>query len=198
MILAGIDEAGRGCCLGPMVVACLWLQHDQVPLLRELGARDSKKLSPPRREALFRAFAEHGLRFSARFAFPEEIDRENLNRLHFKKVAALVREAGADATFVDAPVPPRGLARYKRELAQATGRKVYPLNKADERIPVVAAASIVAKVVRDRMMTYLKASFGDFGSGYPSDPATVAWLVDHRETAEKRKVLRTKWNLKTA
>ena len=198
MIIAGIDEAGRGCCLGPMVVACLWLPHERAPLLRELGARDSKRLSPARREALFRAFADQGLRFSARFAFPEEIDRENLNRLHFRKVIALVCEAGADAAFVDAPVPPRGLARYQQDLAHATGRRVYPLNKADERIPVVAAASIVAKVVRDRMIAYLKTSLGDFGSGYPSDTATVAWLADHRGTAVERKVLRTKWNLKTA
>jgi ribonuclease HII len=198
MIVAGIDEAGRGCCLGPMVVACLWMEHGRVSLLRELGARDSKKLTPDRREALFRAFADHGLLFSARFAFPDEIDRENLNRLHFKKVVSLVREAGARATFVDAPVPPRGLARYRRELAQATGRRVYPLNRADERIPVVAGASIVAKVVRDRMIAYLKASMGDFGSGYPSDPATVAWLAVNRAAAVERKVLRTKWNLKTA
>jgi ribonuclease HII len=198
MIIAGIDEAGRGCCLGPMVVACLWLEHGRVPLLRELGVRDSKQVAPARREALFRALAGRGFRFAVRFAFPEEIDRENLNRLHFRKTAELVAEAGADVAFVDAPVPPRGLPKYRRELAQATGRKVYPLNRADERVPVVAAASIVAKVVRDRMTAYLKATVGDFGSGYPSDPRTVAWLAEHREAAVARKLLRTKWNLKTA
>jgi ribonuclease HII len=181
-----------------MVVACLWLERERMPLLRELRVKDSKQLAPARREALFRAFAAAGLRFSVQFAFPGEIDAENLNRLHFRKVVALVREAAAGVTFVDAPVPPRGLPKYKRELAHATGRKVFPLNKADERIPVVAAASIVAKVVRDRMMAYLKASLGDFGSGYPSDPATVRWLAAHRATAIDRKVLRTKWNLKTA
>lgn len=181
-----------------MVVACLWIERERYGLLAAIGVRDSKKLSPARREGLFRALASEGVPFAVQFAFPEEIDRENLNRLHFRKVAALVREAGAGVTFVDAPVPPRGLARYKRELAHATGRKVFPLNKADERIPVVAAASIVAKVVRDRMMAYLRASLGDFGSGYPSDPGTVAWLAAHRATAIERKVLRTKWNLKTA
>lgn len=181
-----------------MVVACLWLEREQMPLLRELGVKDSKKLTPARRETLFRAFAVAGLRFSALFAFPEEIDRENLNRLHFRKVIALVREAAAGVTFVDAPVPPRGLSKYRRELAFATGRKVYPLNHADDRILVVGAASIVAKVVRDRMMAYHRVMLGDFGSGYPSDPSTVAWLSRNRRTAEERKVLRTKWNLKTA
>jgi ribonuclease HII len=198
MIIAGIDEAGRGCCLGPMVVACLWLDHGTVPLLRELGVRDSKRVAPVRRTVLFQTLAERGFRFAARFAFPEEIDRENLNRLHFRKTAELIAEADADVTFVDAPVPPRGLPKYRRELFQATGRKVYPLNRADERIPVVAAASIVAKVVRDQMTAYLKATVGDFGSGYPSDPRTAAWLAVHRDAAVVRKLLRTKWNLKTA
>ncbi len=181
-----------------MVVACVWLERERLPLLGELGARDSKQLSPARREAVFGALMGAGMGCAVRFATPEEIDRENLNRLHFKKVVSLIGESGAGVTFVDAPVPPRGLDKYRRELAQATGRKVYPLNRADERIPVVAAASVVAKVVRDRMIAYLRASLGDFGSGYPSDPATRAWLSAHREAAVERKVLRTKWNLARA
>jgi ribonuclease HII len=72
------------------------------------------------------------------------------------------------------------------------------IKQGDARSSSIAAASIMAKVVRDRMIAYLRASLGDFGSGYPSDPATRAWLSAHREAAVERKVLRTKWNLARA
>ena len=197
MLHAGIDEAGRGCCIGPMVVACLAAPRECFAWLRELGVKDSKMLTPGRRRELFDAFVQHSLDFSVQFASPAEIDGENLNRLHFNRVVRLIAQTHADVYFVDAPVPPAGLRKYRKELQGITGRKVYPLNRADERIPVVAAASIVAKVVRDRSIEYLRAAYGEFGSGYPSDPVTRAWLKENIHFAKQKKVLREKWRLKT-
>lgn len=197
MLHAGIDEAGRGCCIGPMVVACLAMPKERFAWLREIGVKDSKLLTPARRRELFDAFIACGLDFSVQFAAPAEIDAMNLNRLHFDRVVRLIARTRADVYFLDAPVPPAGLRKYRRELQGITGRKVYPLNRADERIPVVAAASIVAKVVRDRSIEYLRAAYGDFGSGYPSDPVTVAWLKENIQFAKQKKMLREKWRLTT-
>jgi len=154
-------------------------------------------LTPGRRQELFEALVESGLDFAVQFASPAEIDKQNLNRLHFDRVVRLIAETKADVYFLDAPVPPAGLRKYRMELQGMTGRKVYPLNKADERIPVVAAASIVAKVVRDRAISYLKVVVGEFGSGYPSDPLTRAWLRENMHLARQKKVLREKWRLTT-
>ena len=196
MIIAGIDEAGRGCCIGPMVVACMTISRERLPRLTALGVKDSKVLTPLRREELFHRFASEKMEFAVQFVTPAEIDRENLNRLHFDRVIRLIARLPADIYFVDAPVPPGGLKKYKRELQGITGRKVYPMNKADALIPIVAAASIIAKVVRDKTIAYLNAAYGNFGSGYPSDPATIAWLRSNKILARRKKVLREKWNLK--
>jgi ribonuclease HII len=180
-----------------MVVACVAAPRERLFWLKEIGVKDSKLLTPGRRRELFDALIGDGLDFSVQFATPAEIDAVNLNRLHFDRVVRLIAQTHADVYFVDAPVPPAGLRKYRKELQGITGRKVYPLNKADERIPVVAAASIVAKVVRDRSIEYLRAAYGEFGSGYPSDPVTRAWLKENLQFAKQKKVLREKWRLKT-
>jgi len=198
MIIAGIDEAGRGCCMGSMVVACVALPKERQAWLKARGVRDSKLLTPRRRKELFDILLGEGTAFAVQFVTPMEIDRENLNHLHADCAVRLIGRMPADLYFLDAPVPPRGLRAYGTMLRTQTGRKVYPLNKADVRIPVVAAASIIAKVVRDRMIAYLKTAYGDFGSGYPSDPATIAWLKSHDALARRKRVLREKWNLQTA
>ena len=180
-----------------MVVACVAAPRERLCWLREIGVKDSKLLSPARRRELFDAFIECGLDFSVQFAAPAEIDAVNLNRLHFDRVVRLIAQTRADVYFLDAPVPPGGLRKYRRELQGITGRRVYPLNRADERIPVVAAASIVAKVVRDRSIEYLRAAYGNFGSGYPADPVTRRWLRENLQFAKQKKVLREKWRLRT-
>jgi len=179
-----------------MVVACLAIPKERLSWLKSLGVKDSKCLTPGRRKELFDIFAHEGVEFAVQFATPAQIDRENLNRLHFDRVVRLIAQMSADVYFLDAPVPPGGLRKYKRELQGITGRKVYPMNKADALIPVVSAASIVAKVVRDRAVAYLRTAYGEFGSGYPSDPVTQAWLKNNMQLAKQKRVLREKWRLK--
>jgi ribonuclease HII len=99
-----------------------------------------------------------------------------LNYLETIHMARVIDLLGVDEVFVDAPdVNP---ARFKSELEELLSSKprIVAEHKADVNYAVVSAASIVAKVERDRDVAELRALHGDFGSGYPSDPDTIAFL----------------------
>ncbi len=174
MVVAGIDEAGRGPVIGPMVIAIVAGQEEA---LRSLGVKDSKTLSRPARERIYGLILKAATCVNYVVIEPHIIDtwveRHKLNELEAENIAKLIELCEADVYYVDSPDPKP--SRFELKLAGATGRKVLALHKA-ERIPAVAAASIVAKVVRDKLIDVLKAHMGDFGSGYPSDPKTLSAL----------------------
>ena len=166
----GADEAGRGALVVPMVIAAF---EGQPP--REV--RDSKLLSPKRRMALF----PHVLRAGAvriRIIPNAIIDRHNLNEIEARVFASLVPEG-----IVDSPEPPETFMRRLRRYGSVASPRIH----ADRDYKEVAAASIVAKVVRDKLLDEIKAQTGLMGSGYPSDPLT-------RETWKKAMpFVRKKW-----
>lgn len=175
--LLGLDEAGRGSVLGPLVVGGFCVREDCVDQLVELGVRDSKLLSPSRREKLFHALGPLGRRYWTALP-PARIDAHvrghRLNALEAQAFGGLVRRARPELTLVDAcDVDAR---RFGREVARHAGvdvDRVDARHKADRDLPVVAAASIVAKVQRDRAMDRLsRGSPWALGSGYPADPVT--------------------------
>ena len=181
-MIGGIDEAGRGPVIGPMVIAIVVGESDD---MIKIGVRDSKRLSPGAREAVY----EKILRVAACVNYvviePAEIDayvsRGMLNALELKYTAQLINLCPAEYYYVDSPdVNPK---RYESGLVFATGKRVIALHKG-EAVPQVAAASIVAKVVRDRLIQLLKKEVGDFGSGYPSDPRTLQRLREGRMPSE--------------
>lgn len=178
-MLAGVDEAGRGPVLGPLVVACVAID-DEAPL-RALGVKDSKKLAPAKREELAPLIREVAHRVEVRVVPADELNRrmprENLNKIEVKAFAELLArveatEAVVDACDVDA-------ARFGANVARLlpTPCVVRSEHEADDRHAVVAAASVVAKVERDRLMAEISARYGGCGSGYASDPATKAFLA---------------------
>jgi ribonuclease HII len=176
----GLDEAGRGSVLGPLVVGGFLCDGESASRLRALGVRDSKQLSPARREELYVGLGSVGRRFSVELA-PSEIDRavrrHGLNRLEAEAFAGLIRRARparveADACDVRAD-------RFAREIAGLAGfaGPVDARHRADAELPVVGAASIVAKVRRDAALRRLAERLGEeLGSGYPSDARTIAHL----------------------
>ncbi len=183
----GLDEAGRGSVLGPLVVGA-YLADEKVPdeLLRELGVKDSKLLRPAARESLYGELRTRGKAVAFR-AEPALIDRYvgkgRYNGLELEMMARLVvrlspREVFADACDVDA-------ARFARELERRTAARgwrgtIVARHKADRDLPIVGAASIVAKVVRDRAIARLQSeSVRRLGSGYPSDPLTREFVRRH-------------------
>lgn len=210
MSFAGVEEAGRGPVIGPMVMAILWTKSNET--LRAVGARDSKLLRPQQREQVYRELQrlkrEQRIGFTSIQLTPEEIDTavmsadDNLNRLEARTTARLIerivkRERIARA-ILDSPQ--RSTDKYVALVTEeliARGVKAPKLQaevKADLNHVVVGAASIIAKVERDRAIKKLHAEVGvDFGSGYPSDPATQRFLRAHYATGRVTHLFRKSW-----
>jgi ribonuclease HII len=180
-VICGVDEAGKGAVLGPLVVAAVACRSEEEA--GAVGARDSKTLSPIRREEIYAEILAR-FRIATRMLSPEKIDARptlSLNtciaRLHAEVVAELAPDlAILDACDVDAK-------RYRRTVAGFLPKpcRLVSEHEADRTHPVVGAASIVAKVLRDRAIAGLARKHGEIGSGYPSDPVTIAWLRDYLE-----------------
>lgn len=184
-LIAGIDEAGRGPVLGPLVIACVWATAADIQRLEGAGVRDSKKLSPSRREYLAHVIERMGLATKVVPISASLIDKlmrqgTNLNQIEFKymveaaKGGPLAHEIIIDAVDVK---PDRFAAKFQVEFPDV---KVTAEHKADDNHTVVAAASIVAKTTRDRMVEEITETVGqNIGSGYPGDKVTRAFLTDH-------------------
>ncbi|MEN3047709.1 MAG: ribonuclease HII [Candidatus Caldarchaeales archaeon] len=193
-LVAGVDEAGRGSVLGPMVIALLAVEEERIRELRRMGVRDSKSLTPRRRELLFGALKERGAVIRVKVLEPEIIDRSarssggtGLNALELSAMRELIEEVRPRVVYVDSPY---GDTRRARELmGRVEGVEVRFELRADARFAVVAAASIVAKVTRDRAVRAL----GDFGSGYPSDPKTRRHLRALAATGNFPGYVRRSW-----
>jgi len=189
MKICGIDEAGRGSVIGPMVIAGVVIEAERVDELSELGVRDSKLLSSSGREKMFRSIIGIVDAWRAIVLQAREVDSETrrnrgegINRLEARVFADLINFLKPEVVYID--LPSRNLSEFEEYLRMNLD-KFYELVlefKADEKYPVVSAASIIAKVVRDREIERLHGILGDFGSGYPSDPKTRKFL---RESAEK-------------
>lgn len=157
--LAGVDEVGRGCLAGPVVVAAVILPRD-LPLS---GVRDSKQLSAKAREAAFELVRESAIAWSAWAVSPAEIDRRNVLAASLWGMERVVRRLRPAPDFVlvdgnELPWELRGRARA--------------VVKGDSRSQCIAAASIVAKVLRDRVMRVWDRHYPGYGFsehvGYPT------------------------------
>jgi len=184
MLVAGVDEAGKGPVLGPLVVACVVMDEHALHELERLGVRDSKRLSARRRARLADRIKEmadvHILALS-----PREIDamreRTTMNWVMVHCFSDVLVRARADVAYVDAAdVSEERFAERVMHclLERGCPTRVIALHRADVHIPVVSAASIVAKVHRDTAIGELTRTYGKIGSGYPSDPSTISFLRD--------------------
>lgn len=192
MRILGLDEAGRGSVLGPLVVGgFLWEAPDGCGLrdvaaqqpLRDIGADDSKGIRPLRRQEIRLALEPLGSGLLHLVRAPA-IDQANLNRLEEQAFVALILQTRPHRVYLDAPCHPRGIARLQQRLVSAVARGGHDVRewvvepKADSTWPVVGAASIFAKTTRDAEMRALCEQHGeDLGSGYPSDPASRRWIA---------------------
>ena len=178
MKICGVDDAGRGSMIGPMVIAGISIEKKNIPKLRKLGVRDSKKLSPKKRELLYKEIINivddyHVIRIP-----PKTIDKyvfeHNLNHLEAKKMAAVITHLKSEISYVDSCDV--NATRFGREISDLSNKsKVRSYHYADSRFVVVSAASIIAKVSRDRSIARLNKNY-QFGSGYPSDKKSVNFI----------------------
>lgn len=185
MKVCGIDEAGRGPLIGPLVMAGVMVEEENRELLKKLEVKDSKLLTKKRREDLFDKIKDISEYFIL-IVEPEEIDAAlnnpdlNLNKLEGLKIAEIINNLNPDKAIVDAPST--NIESFKEYLIQFLDNKEVDLtleHKADEKYEVCSAASILAKVVRDREIETIHDKHGDCGSGYPSDPKTKEFLKEN-------------------
>ncbi len=179
--IAGIDEAGRGAVLGPMVIAGVSVIGEDERKLRDIGVKDSKLLSPSARKRLYRTIEEIARDIIVLKISPCKIDDYNrkgvnLNRLEAMKMAEILDCLEPSKGIVDAPES--NTERFRETLGKMIKGKteIVSENRADVKYPVVSAASIIAKVERDRSIDSLRKRFGVRGSGYPSDERTISWM----------------------
>jgi ribonuclease HII len=181
--VVGIDEAGRGSVLGPLVVGAFCYDDGRSEELAATGVRDSKQLSPRRREEIRARLDALGdcrcVPLPPR-TIDTYVERGGLNELELETFAALVREFRPDVAYVDAcDVNAVRFGERLRARSRWTGR-VVSRHRADSELLVVGAASIVAKVARDAEIAALRATTDEeIGSGYPSDPETRACVERH-------------------
>ena len=177
-MICGVDEAGRGPVLGPMVVAAVAIEDDAP--LRHMQVRDSKRLTPARRDELAAKITET-CRVEFRVISHEEIDargtKTSLNELEAVAFASLIDRLKADVVYVDACDVNEEHFRQMVSGKLSYRPRMVCEHKADDRYPIVSAASIIAKTNRDRIVSEMQAEIGqEIGSGYSSDPTTITFL----------------------
>jgi ribonuclease HII len=179
-VICGVDEAGKGSVLGPMVVAGISVSSEE--RLSDLRVKDSKLLSPKERERLYVQIRKR-CKVATVTINAQEIDairtEMTMNACVARAHAQVITKLSPSCAYVDACDV--NCFRYA-EMVKAHLSPVCEIvseHHADEKFMVVSAASIVAKVVRDREITKLAKTYGEIGSGYPSDPVTIRWLTGY-------------------
>jgi len=195
MQVCGVDEAGRGSMLGPLVVAGITISRSKINLLKKLGVRDSKKLSPVARNRLYKKIIEvvddyHVIRISPRI-IDKSVSNHSLNHLEAKYMAKIISKLSPSTAFVDSCDV--NSKRFGKEISKLTSNtKIRSYHHADSKFITVSAASILAKVSRDRAITRLSKKH-DIGSGYPSDPKTKVFVKKSIRRNQNLTFLRKSW-----
>jgi ribonuclease HII len=184
--LCGIDEAGRGPVIGPLVTAGVVIDPADEAKLKKLGVKDSKLLLPKKREELFDKILEIVKRHEIVVLSPQDIDAAlidpdtNLNWLEADTTAELINKLKPEKAIVDCPS--NNIQEYSDYIRKKLNVdcELVAEHKADLNHLVVGAASILAKVTRDRAIEEIKKKVGqDIGSGYPADPVTKAFISEN-------------------
>ena len=184
MDILGIDEAGRGSVLGPMVIAGVIVPEKMDKVLETMGVKDSKRLTPNRRTILSRKlkkmFEYEIVVISAREIDELRASGVNLNEIEKNAMESIILKLKPEKAIVDA-VDVKA-QRFQDNLCKDTGFDVIAEHKADDKYIEVSAASIIAKAERDAQIQEINKEFiksGGIGSGYPSDPTTKKFLTNY-------------------
>ena len=178
-MICGVDEAGKGPVIGPLVVAAVMVKN--LKFIDDLGVKDSKILSPTRRKELAKKIKEE-FDYVVEIIDPKVIDeytfKKKLNQLNREAFERVISKLNPDIAYVDAADvnEHRFGILIKQGLTNSRDTDIISMHKADAKISVVAAASILAKETRELEIKKLKDKIGDFGSGYPSDERTIKFL----------------------
>jgi len=192
-LAAGVDDAGRGSIIGPLVIAGVLYPEANMDDLTAIGVKDSKKLTPLRRRKLAEEIKKMVKGYHVVEIPPAKVDEavargrkfRKLNFLEARAMAEVIGKLKPEVAYVDScDIDVKRFSSHIAEFLKVPVRLVCE-HEAEEKYPVVAAASIIAKVHRDQAVAKLREQYGDFGSGYPSDPRTLKflekWVREHGE-----------------
>jgi ribonuclease HII len=197
-----MDEAGRGPVLGPMVICGLAVPEEKISNLIEIGVKDSKKLSPHRREVLAGQIRDITDQIVVKIIPAAEIDAQmsggtNLNEIEVIAMGAILAELHPVKIYIDAAdVNEERFGKNVKEQSGLSDVEVIAEHKADENYPVVGAASIIAKTTRDAEIKKLKVTYGEIGSGYPGDEKTRNFIKQWFENNHSLPPI-ARWHWKT-
>ena len=198
-LVLGIDEAGRGPVIGPLVISGVLINKGEEEKLVKIGAKDSKLVPVNQRERIFDKIIDVAKSTQIITIEVDEIDKAvestegmNLNWLEAKKSAEIINEFKPDVVILDSPHPiAEKYGEYVRELLDNKSIEIISEHKADENYPLVGAASILAKVTREREMEKIKMKYGDVGPGYPANPITKKFVEENFE--KHPEIFRKSW-----
>lgn len=193
ILIGGVDEAGRGSIIGPLVIAGISIRKSKISKLRQIGVKDSKMLTPKARANLFNLIMDMADSFCINIINCAIVDNNvflnRLNKLEAETMASVINSIQADKVYIDScDVNP---CRFKDcieshllLLSSSSKPKLYSLHHADSLNIVVSAASIIAKIVRDKQIQEIRNTHHNIGSGYPSDWKTMlfirGWVSKHK------------------
>ncbi len=205
MLTLGIDDAGRGPVIGPMVLAGCLVDENAEKEFKKIGVKDSKQLTKKRRDFFEKIIKEKSEIFEVALVYPTEIDTKNykginLNDLEAIKAAEIINKINKGykkiKVIVDCPSPNINKWRdfLKTKIENLSNLEINCEHKADRNHVSVSAASVLAKCSREREMDILREKYGnEIGSGYSSDPATCKFLEKYAQKHKEDGVFRQTW-----
>ncbi len=205
MLTLGIDDAGRGPVLGPMVLAGVLVDEKTSEEYKKIGVKDSKDITPKRREFLAEKIKKSAIEFKRIKVSPEKIDSSlttgtNLNSLEAIKIAKIINLINSNPNRklkVIVDCPSTNISSWtdflKTKVENLSNLEISCEHKADRNHISVSAASILAKQKREDEVGKLKKEFGEIGSGYPSDPVTCKFLEKNADKLKDKNLFRKTW-----
>ena len=207
MLNLGIDDAGRGPVIGPMVLAGCLLDGKAEAGLKKSGVRDSKELTQKRREHLDGIIKKEAEKFEIIVIQPKVIDElekrqgVRLNELEAEACADIINKintgSGKIKIVVDCPSPNKEKWKdyLKTKTENLSNLEISCEHKADKNHVSVSAASVLAKNVREKEMSVLREKYGDgIGSGYCSDPLTLRFMEKNMQKYADDGIFRKTWS----
>ena len=205
MLKLGIDDAGRGPVIGPMILAGCLIDEETEKEFKKLGVKDSKQLTDKRREFLAEIIREKAEAFEVIVVYPTEIEERNKEGVNLNDVEAFAcariinkinKGFGEMKVILDCPSV--NIAKWtdflKRNIDNLSNLDVSCEHKADVNHIAVSAASILAKSMREKEMSKLREKYGnEIGSGYTSDPLTTKFMEKNVKKYDGDGIFRKTW-----
>jgi ribonuclease HII len=198
-LFLGIDEAGRGCLFGPLVICGVKIKRNKLKKLSSLGVKDSKLLKPEKRKEIYKNLLHLVEEYYVKFIPPQEIDLQSLTELCILKILEILRESSnCDRIYID-KIGGLKYENFIHKIKKYTNvelpvEKIVYCKKADCKYLSVAAASIIAKVIRDEQILQLEKEINaKIGSGYVNEKTqqfVLSWIEKYNSLPPG---IRRKW-----